>query len=162
VTNNNNKDFRKVLNTMVQLLLWSLLIVPWFLLIPLDSKRLRHFSSVVFFTIFLSTIQWQMADVWNWWSITNNVFFLKNISSFTYGFLPVTTMLVFYFTYQNVWLFFGTNIIMDAFQAFIISPFVFEKVGLYKMTNMSNFGFFLLLLSLVPIIFIYQKWYERE
>jgi hypothetical protein len=147
---------------MTQLLLWFLLIVPWFLLIPLDKKRVKHYLSVVFFTIFLSTIQWQMADVWNWWTIINNVFFLKNILSFTYGFLPVTTMLVFYFTYHNVWLFFGTNIIIDAFQAFIVSPFVFEKFGLYKLNNMSNLGLFLMLLSLVPIIFLYQKWYETE
>jgi len=147
---------------MGQLLSWLLLIVPWFLLIPLDSKRIRHFSSVVFFTIFLDTINWQVASVYHWWTITNNVFFLKDISSFAYGFLPVTTMLVFYFTYQNVWLFFGTNIIIDAFQAFIISPFVFEKFGIYKMINMSNFGLFLLLLSLVPIIYLYQKWYERK
>jgi len=147
---------------MAQLLLWFLLIAPWLLLIPLDSKRVKHFLSVVFFTIFLSTIYWQMADVWNWWKVTNNVFFLKNISSFAYGFLPVTTILVFYFTYQNVWLFFGTNIIMDAFQAFIVSPFVFERFGLYKMNSMSNFGLFLLLISHVPIIFLYQKWYEKE
>jgi len=147
---------------MGQLLLWFLLIAPWFLLIPLDSKRVKNYLSVVFFTIFLTTIYWQMAEVWNWWVVTNNVFFLKNISSFTYGFLPVTTLLVFYFTYQNVWLFFGTNIIIDAFQAFIVSPFVFEKLGLYKMNSMSNFGLFLLLLSLVPIIFLYQKWYEIE
>ena len=147
---------------MGQLLSWLLLIAPWFLLIPLDSKRVRHFLSVVFFTIFLDTIYWQMADVWNWWTITNNVFFLKNISSFTYGFLPVITVLVFYFTYPNAWLFFGANIIMDAFQAFIISPFVFERFGLYKMNSMSNFGLFLLLLSIVPIIFLYQRWYETE
>jgi len=147
---------------MGQLLLWFLLIVPWFLLIPLDSKRVKHYLSVVFFTIFLSTIYWQMAEVWSWWIVTDNVFFLKNISSFTYGFLPVTTIFVFYFTYQNVWLFFGTNIIIDAFQAFIVSPFIFEKFGLYKMNSMSNFGLFLLLLSLVPIIFLYQKWYEIE
>ena len=147
---------------MAQLLLWFLLIAPWLLLIPLDSKRVKHFLSVVFFTIFLSTIYWQMADVWNWWKVTNNVFFLKNISSFAYGFLPVTTILVFYFTYQNVWLFFGTNIIMDAFQAFIVSPFVFERFGLYKMNSMSNFGLFLVLISHVPIIFLYQKWYEKE
>jgi len=147
---------------MGQLLLWFLLVAPWFLLIPLDSKRVKNYLSVVFFTIFLSTIYWQMAEVWNWWDVTNNVFFLKNISSFTYGFLPVTTILVFYFTYQNVWLFFGTNIIIDAFQAFIVSPFIFEKFGLYKMNSMSNFGLFLLLLSLVPIIFLYQKWYETK
>ncbi len=147
---------------MGQLLLWFLLIAPWFLLIPLDSKRVKHYLSVAFFTIFLSTIYWQMAEVWNWWAVTSNVFFLKNTSSFTYGLLPVTTILVFYFTYQNVWLFFGTNIVMDAFQAFIVSPFIFEKFGLYKMNSMSNFGLFLLLISLVPIIFIYQKWYETE
>ena len=147
---------------MRQLLLWLLLIAPWFLLIPLDSKRVRHFLSVAFFTIFLTTIYWQMAEVWNWWTVTTNLFFLKNISSFTYGFLPVTTILVFYFTYQNTWLFFGTNLIMDAFQAFIISPFVFQRFKLYKMNSMNDFGLFLLLLSFVPIIFLYQKWYDTE
>lgn len=147
---------------MGQLLSWILLIAPWFVLIPLDSKRLKHYSSVVFFTIFLDTIYWQMADVWDWWTVTNNVFFLKNISSFTYGFLPVITMLIFYFTYKNVWVFFSANIIIDAIQAFIISPLVFEKFGLYKLSNMSNFRLFLLLLSLVPIIYLYQRWYEKE
>jgi len=147
---------------MGQLLLWLLLIAPWFLLIPLDSKRVRHFLSVAFFTIFLTTIYWQMAEVWNWWTVTTNVFFLKNISAFNYGLLPVVTILVFYFTYQNTWLFFGTNLIMDAFQAFIISPFVFQRFKLYKMNSMNDFGLFLLLLSFVPIIFLYQKWYDTE
>ncbi|HBP64162.1 MAG TPA: hypothetical protein DD730_07800 [Desulfosporosinus sp.] len=146
---------------MAQLLSWILLIAPWFLLIPLDSKRVRHFLSVAFFTVFLSTIHWQMAEVWGWWTVLNNVFFLTNISSFTYGFLPVVTILVFYFTYPNVWLFFGANIIIDAFQVFIISPFFFERFGLYKMNSMSNFWFFLLILSLVPIIYIYQRWYDK-
>jgi len=161
LTDNNQKDCKGE-NIMGQLLSWILLIAPWFILIPLDSKRVKHFSSVVFFTIFLDTIYWQMADVWGWWTVTNNVFFLKNIPSFTYGFLPVITILIFYFTYKNVWLFFGANIIIDAIQAFIISPFIFERFGLYKMNNMSNFGLFLLFLSLVPIIFLYQRWYETE
>lgn len=147
---------------MGQLLSWLFLIAPWFLLIPLDSKRVRHFLSVAFFTILLITIYWQMGEVWNWWTVPNNVFFLKNIASFTYGLLPVVTILVLYFTYPNVWLFFGMNIIMDAFLGFIISPFVFERFGLYKLNNMSNFGIFLLALSLVPIIFLYQRWYETE
>ena len=147
---------------MGQFLSWFLLIAPWFLLIPLDSKRVKRYLSVVFFTIFLSTIIWQMADVWNWWTVETNVFFLKNISSFTYGFLPVTTILVFYFTYKNMWLFFGANIIMDAFQAFIVSPFIFERFGLYNMDSMNNLGLFLLLIGQVPIIFLYQTWYETE
>lgn len=147
---------------MGQILSWLLLIGPWFLLIPLDSKRIRHFSSAVFFTIFVDTIYWQMADVWNWWTITSNVFFLKNISSFAYGFLPVVTLYVFYFTYHKAWLFFLTNVAIDAFQTFVVSPFVFEKFGLYKMNTMSDFGLFLLLISIVPIIYLYQRWYEAR
>lgn len=147
---------------MRQLLPWLFLIAPWFLLIPLDSKRVRHFLSVTFFTISLTTIYWQAGEVWNWWIVPNNVFFLKDIASFNYGLFPVVTILVLYFTYPNVWLFFGMNIIMDVFLAFVISPFVFERFGLYKLNNISNFKISLLAFSLVPIIFFYQKWYEKE
>ena len=101
-----------------------------------------------------------MAEVWNWWSVKENVFFLSDISSFTYGLLPVTTLLIFYFFYSNVWLFFGVNIIIDAIQAFIISPFVFEKFELYELNTMSNFGLFLAIISHLPIIYIYQRWYD--
>jgi len=161
LTDNNQKDCKGE-NTMGQLLSWILLIAPWFILIPLDSKRVKHFSSVIFFTISLTTIYWQVGEVWNWWTVPNNVFFLKNIASFTYGLFPVVTILVFYFTYKNVWLFFGTNIILDAFLGFIISPLVFERFGLYKLNNISNLKISLLALSLVPLIFLYQKWYEKE
>jgi hypothetical protein len=147
---------------MGQILLWISFVPAWLLLIPLDSKRVKHFLSVAFFTLLLTSINWQIAEVLNWWTISDNLFFLTNVSAFNYGFLPVVTIYVFYFTYSNPWLFFGTNIIIDAFQAFIISPYIFEKFGLYKMTNMSNFGLFLLLISMVPIIFLYQLWYDKE
>lgn len=145
---------------MGQVISWIVLILPWFLLIPLDSNRVRNFLSVAFFTFLLNTIYFQMAEVWNWWTVTTNVFFLSNISSFTYGLLPVTTILVFYYFYPNLWLFFGVNIILDAVQAFIISPFIFEKFGLYELDTMRNFGLFLAILSHLPIIYLYQKWYD--
>ncbi|MCM3216834.1 hypothetical protein M3612_20310 [Niallia taxi] len=147
---------------MGQFISWTTLLLPWFLLIPLDSSRLRKFLSVGFFTFFLNTVYFQMAEVWNWWTVKVNVFFLTNIASFTYGFLPVTTILVFYFLYPNMWLFFGVNIIMDAVQAFIISPFVFEKFGLYELNTMNNFGLFLAIISHLPIIYIYQRWYDLK
>ncbi|RSL34858.1 hypothetical protein D7Z54_03200 [Salibacterium salarium] len=144
------------------ILSWASLIGPWFLLIFLDSTKIRRFLSVAFFVLMLNTIHFQMAEVYNWWTVTNNVFFLTNISSFTYGYLPVTTILIFYFTFPNPWLFFGLNIILDAFQAFVISPLVFEKFALYELDNMTNFELFLLIISLIPIIYIYQKWYEKR
>ncbi len=146
---------------MGQTLSWILLIAPWFILVFLNKKRMKHFLSVAFFTAVLNTIHFQMAQVWGWWTIVDNVSFLTSASSFAYGLLPVTTLLVFYFTYPRPWLFFGVNIAIDALQAFIISPYVFEKAGLYQMTGMSNFGLFLLIVSILPIIYIYQKLYDK-
>lgn len=146
---------------MGQILSWLLLVGPWLIIFFLNKKRVKHFLSVAFFTLIINTIHFQMAQVWDWWTITDNVPFLTSVSSFAYGLLPVTTLLVFYFTYPKPWLFFGVNIAMDAFQAFIISPYVFEKVGLYQMTGMSHFGLFLLIVSILPIIYIYQKLYDK-
>ncbi len=147
---------------MANILLWILLIAPWFLLIPLDIKRVKHFLSVAFFTIMLTSIYWQMAEIYDWWKVGKNVFFLSNILSINYGFSPVITIIVFYFTYPKAWLFFLCNIAMDAFQALIVSPYLFERLGYYTMGTMSNFGLFLLLSSLVPIIYLYQVWYDKE
>ncbi|KPU45715.1 hypothetical protein OXPF_09480 [Oxobacter pfennigii] len=147
---------------MAQILLWVSMIAPWFILFFLDKKKLKRFLSAAFFTILLTSIFWQTAEVENWWDIKNNLFFLTTIPAFTYGFTPVITLLIFYFTFHNAWLFFGVNLVLDFIQGCIISPFVFEKLGYYQMNKMSNFGLFLLLYSFVPIIYLYQKWYDKE
>jgi hypothetical protein len=147
---------------MAHVILWFTFVAPWFALLFLEPKRVKRFLPVAFFTIFLTSIFWQVAEKWKWWIITNNLFFLTNISAFNYGLLPVATILAFYFTYQNVWLFFIINAVFEAIQAFIISPFVFERFGLYKMVNMSNFGLFLLQFGYVPVIYFFQRWYDKE
>jgi hypothetical protein len=147
---------------MATILSWALFIAPWFLLLLLDLKRVKRFLSVTFFTLVLISIIWQLAEIYGWWKIEHNVFFLTNTPAFNYGFLPVGTIFVFYFTYTKAWLFFGVNMAIDAFQSFIISPFIFERIGLYKMNNMPNLGLFLLMYCLVPVIYLYQRWYDKE
>lgn len=116
---------------MDEMMSWMLIFPPWIVLLFLDGQRVKRFLSVAFFTFMINVLHFQMADVWNWWTVTANV--------------P----------------FFGANIAMDAFQSFVVSPFVFEKYGLYKMENMTNLGLFLLILSILPIIYLYQLWYDH-
>ncbi|WP_212926651.1 hypothetical protein [Oceanobacillus sp. J11TS1] len=113
---------------------WILFLAPWLLLIPLDSQRVKKFMPVCLFMVVLYTVLFQMAEVWNWWEIheENNIFILTNISSFVYGFLIVVTLYMFYFIYPNFWLFLIANWIIDLFQAFVVSPFIFQKIGLLR------------------------------
>ncbi len=147
---------------MGQIVSWVIFLAPWLLLLPLDSQRVKRFMPVCLFMAVLYTILFQMAEVWNWWEVheTNNIFFLTSISSFVYGFLIVVTLYMFYFTYPNLWLFLISNWIIDLIQALIISPFIFQRVGLYSMKNMSNFGLFVMIAVTVPIVYLYQRWQE--
>lgn len=147
---------------MGQIISWILFIAPWFLLLPLDSQRVKRFMPVGLFVAVLYTVIFQIAEVWNWWDVheENNIFFLTNISSFVYGFLIVITIYMFYFTYPNFWLFLIANWIIDFIQALIISPFIFQKVGLYTMNNMSNFGLFVMIAITVPVVYLYQRWQD--
>jgi hypothetical protein len=147
---------------MTQIILWATLICPWAVLFFLNVKRVKRFLSVAFFTITLTSIFWQIAKVYDWWRIIENLPFLTHISAFNYGLLPVATILVFYYTFRKPLLFFGTNLVIDAIQAFLISPFLFEKYKLYELVNMTNLGLFLLIIAYIPVIYVYQLWYERH
>jgi hypothetical protein len=50
---------------MEQLLPWLVLILPWFLLLPLDFKRVRRFVPVTLFWFFCGSIIFQMAGVFD-------------------------------------------------------------------------------------------------
>ena len=58
---------------MAHWILWISMIAPWFLLLFLDPKRVRHFLSVAFFTIVLASIWWQVGEIKMWWKIENHL-----------------------------------------------------------------------------------------
>ena len=145
---------------MGQILSWLLFLPPWLLLIPLKRRKVKKFLSVAFFTSLLSSTLFQAAHVWNWWTVKENLVFLTDICSFVYGLSPVTTILVFYLTYPKLWLYLLTNLAFDLVQAFIISPFIFEKAGLYSLVNINHFTLFLLIFLQAPVIYIYQRFYD--
>ncbi|MED4071760.1 hypothetical protein [Priestia endophytica] len=145
---------------MAQAVSWIFFLLPWVLLYPLDSQRVKRFAPVGLFSALVITIIFQIAEKWNWWIINNNLFFLTSISSFVYGFLIVATILVFYFSYPNFLFYMIANLIIDAIQAFIISPFLFIKVGLYNLHKINAFELFLLMTLVSLIIYGYQKWQD--
>lgn len=146
---------------MSMILGWLLFLPPWLLLGFLEPMRMRRFMSVSFLVIVLTTLCFQIAAKLDWWRVTEEAFYFSDVSSFVFGLLPVISLLVFYLTYPNPWLYFGINLTIDAVQCFFISPFILEKAGLYEMRAMGHFGLYIILTSVAILIFMYQKWYER-
>lgn len=143
------------------ILTWVLFLPPWLMLLFLEKERVRRYMSVGFLTLAIATFYFQIADYFDWWDINPIIPFLVSMPSFTYGFLPVMSILVFYYTFPNLWLFLVGNLVIDAFQAYVVSPYFFVPVGLYRMVHMGNTGLFLVIISYLPIIYLYQLWYDR-
>lgn len=139
---------------------WLLFLPPWLLLALLEPKRKRRFMSGALLAVLLSTVIFQMAVHMDWWRVTGNVFYFTQISAFVYGFLPVAALVVLYWTYPNPWLYFGVNLVIDAMQAYVISPYIFEKAGLYEMRAMSHTGLYVLQITVSIILYAYQMWIE--
>ncbi|RAU97128.1 hypothetical protein [Paenibacillus sp. YN15] len=146
---------------MAMLLDWILFLPPWLLLAFLKPERKRRFMSGTFLVIVLAVICYEISEKLDWWRVKESTLFFTNISSFVFGLMPVVALFVFYLTFPNPWLYFGANLILDAFQCFIFAPYVLEKAGLYEMGTMSYFEVYLLQTAVAAAIYFYQKWYEH-
>lgn len=144
---------------MAQVIMWFLLIGPWFLFLFFDIERVKRFFPVGLFAALILTIVFQIAERFSWWIIKENLLFLTNITPFVYGAFLVGTVLIFYLSYPSFKLYMIFNILFDLFQAFIMHPF-FVWHGIYEEGKMNSIRLFLLMLSIAVIIFFYQKWQD--
>ncbi|RAV05082.1 hypothetical protein [Paenibacillus sp. YN15] len=139
-----------------------LVLLPWLAVGFLSKHKLRQFISAAFFGSLINIAAFQFGDYMGWWTTYQSFPPLGNIPTFVFGFSPVVALFIFCFAYPNLWLFLGANLVLDALQAYIVGPLVFEKLGFYEMTGSSDTRLYLVLISLVPLIYVYQLWYDNS
>ncbi|WP_110114401.1 hypothetical protein [Bacillus sp. CGMCC 1.16541] len=144
---------------MAHFVMWTLLIGPWFLLFFFDLQRIKRFVPVGLFASLVLTIVFQLAEKYEWWIIKDNLFFLTNITPYVYGVFLVGTILIFYISYPSFPFFMLVNIVVDLFEALIISP-LFQRLGIYEAKNMNQFAIFLLMIAIAALLYFYQKWQD--
>lgn len=143
----------------VQLVMWSFLLLPWLLLIPLDKSKVKRYFPGGLVGALVLTFVFQMAEKFDWWEIKQNIILLNNITPFFYGVFLVGTVIILYFTYERFIVFFMTNLIADTFLSFGLSKW-YEYLGIYELKNMNEFGVLLLTTVIALLIYLYQKWQD--
>lgn len=138
---------------------WSLLILPWFLLLFFDKQRIKRFFPVLLLSIVLNSLVYQLAQKLDWFTVTKNLPFLTNISPSVYGMFAVGTLLIFYFTFGRFWLYFIVNLLFDLLQSFVVTPF-YGKLHLFKRQDMNGFESVLIMTVMSLIMYSYQRWQD--
>ncbi|MGG2087961.1 hypothetical protein ABFY59_13325 [Priestia aryabhattai] len=141
---------------MNQMILWGILVIPWFLLLLLDKQRVKRFFTVGLFAALMMTIAYQVAEKMHWWTVQENVFFLTSMGATIYCLHIVITIFVFYLTYPGFILYIIVNIILDLIHGYVIVPFL-AKIGLYNLYDISHFGLFLVMTTVAIILYLFQR-----
>jgi hypothetical protein len=145
--------------TLIQWFQWALFILPWFLLVFLDKRKVRRFMPVTLLAIVLVVFFTQLGSNMGWFFATPTIVAFTDISARTYGFFAVGTLFIFYFTFGRFWIYVLTNLILDSFQTIIVRPF-FIKLGLEKAGSWNNWQILALMTFIAILLYLYQIWQD--
>lgn len=145
-----------------KLILWLLLIVPWFTLLFMKKEGIKRYTPVTIFTSLLVTIVYEIAYTYKWWDILVTIVPWGDITnvSYAYGIFFIGTMWIFYLTYDKLWIYLITNIVVDGIDAFLVRQFM-ESRNIIHYVNINKLNLFFVMFGLSLIAYIFNVWYEK-
>ncbi|OZU88652.1 hypothetical protein CIL03_10200 [Virgibacillus indicus] len=106
-------------------------------------------------------MQNEFSYTFKWWVVKETFFpWVITYVPFVYGAFLIGTIWIFYFTFGRFWLYLITNIVIDFLFAFPMNEW-FEKLGLYKLVNYTNWNIFFTFIFMALVIYCYQLWQEK-
>ncbi|MBD1383577.1 hypothetical protein [Metabacillus arenae] len=146
-----------------KILLWIVLIAPWFTLFLVKKENIKRFMPAAIFASYLMIIYNVVADNQKHWVINETLIpCLKPLFvSGVFGAFPIITFWVFHYTYGKFWKYLVTNIIIDFMFAVFPIHYLFQEVlRIYKLVNITIWGRFILFVFFSIVIYGYYKWQE--
>jgi hypothetical protein len=153
-----------VIVLLSKIILWIILIGPWFTLLLLKKERVKHFMPVGILASFLMVLYNLIAYNQQHWVIKVSILpWLKPIfASGILGTFLVTTIWIFHFTYHKLWLYLITNIVVDFLFTVFPIHFLFQNIlGIYQLVNITPWNRWLIFVFLSIVIYVYQNWLDE-
>ena len=142
-----------------QVILWSMLIMPWMTIFFMKKENIKRYMPVALFTAITAAIIFESGITLRMWSIRETIFPLNQMITATYGAIPALTLLIFRFTYGRLWLYVLTNAIVDFGFAYIVIPWLVSR-GIIGFLN-SSLQVFLINFVQQFVLYGYQMWQEE-
>lgn len=143
-----------------QLVLWSILILPWLSLIFVPQKDIKRYMPAALFTALTNIIIVDMGVSWNWWTIKESVYPLNEILPLAFAFLAIEIWILKY-TYGKFILFVFTEASLSLVFVLLIQPWLSQR-GIWIRINVTNFLAYVPAIFQFILIYLYQMWQEDE
>ncbi|MCS0671357.1 hypothetical protein [Cytobacillus firmus] len=147
-----------------KVVLWTILIAPWFTLFFLKKEDIKRFMPVAILAAFLMVLYNLIAYNQKHWIIKETILpWLKpSFASGILGAFLVVTIWIFYFTYGKFWVYLVTNIVLDfMFAIFPVHFILQEKLRIYQLINITPWGRLCIFITLSIVIYGYHFWLDE-
>ncbi|HEY3425704.1 MAG TPA: hypothetical protein VGL27_12970 [Negativicutes bacterium] len=145
-----------------QIIMWSMLILPWLTLPFMKKESIKRFSSAILLTALLVTITHEIAHAFQWWIALDSIVpwgYITNVS-YSYGLFLVGTYWAFHFTFRRFWLYMILNIAIGGLWVFPILHFL-EQIKIFQYVNINEWFLWLINIIIAVIIYSYQVWHDN-
>ncbi len=147
----------------IKVLLWMILILPWLTLIFIKKSTIKRFMPVTILTALITTILFEIAYTYKWWILHIDILpwgYITN-TAFTYGGYAIATLWIFYLTSHKFWIFIITELVVNAFWAFIGLHWIIDKALGIASFNIRPWQWFLIEIAVVLILYAYHQWQKK-
>lgn len=142
-----------------QIIVWSMLILPWLTLIFMRKEEIRRFIPLALFSMVITSITIEAGITFNLWNIRETTYPLNHTMSYVYGLAPVVTMWLFKFTFNRFWIYAVVDTVFNVVFAYILTPW-FSSRGIKDLIT-SRFTVFPIVSGLAVLLYLFEMWKEN-
>lgn len=143
-----------------QILMWSILFLPWLTLFFMKSEDRKRFMPVALLSAVTSVIVVQMGENLGWFIYGESTYPLRTGYYIIFGLNTVTTMWLFYFLYGQFWKYMAVDIVLNFGFIYLFHVYFLGSLGLFHEVGMTPFVNALIPTADGALIYGYQMWQE--
>lgn len=143
-----------------QILLWSLLILPWFTLFFLPKETIKKWMPVALFSALTSVLAVELGENLGWFVYGQAAYPLNTPSYIIFGLNIITTIWLFHFLYGRFWQYIIIDTILNFGFIYLVHVYLLGSRGLFHEVGLTPLLNALIVTFDGVLAYGYQIWQE--
>lgn len=143
-----------------QILMWSMLFLPWLTLFFMNKEEIKRFMPVALFSALTSVLVVETGESLGWFIYGETTYPLRTTSYHIFGLNCVTTIWLFHFVYGNFWKYIIIDLVLNFGFIYLFHVYFLGSRGIFHEVGITPFINTLIATTDGALIYAYQMWQE--
>lgn len=144
-----------------QVLLWSILILPWLTLFFMPKENIKRWTPVALFSALTSVLAVELGENLGWFIYGEAASPLRTSSYIIFGLNIVVTMWLFHFLYGRFWRYIVIDTVLNFGFIYLLHVYFLGSRGLFHEVGLTPLLNTLIVIFDGVLAYGYQRWQEE-